>query len=468
MRIKRLLKRKQRVLKEQLVEYEIKKLGQQMASDLINNYDPEWPDAELTGKEKRLLAERYEVTRQLSEEKTSRRYSKRDFLFHKYWPRLYRRACRKPIDEKLVLFVNDHYEELPDNMLPIYRLLKEKGFRCETILKPKAAKKGLKRQLDFFLYFRKFTKRYAAAKYLFFTEYFMPLYANKPRKGTRTVQLWHASGAFKKWGYSTQDAAWGGNRDQFEKFPIHNTYTDVFVSAPKVIDAYDDAFHCGKDIIRPLGTPRTDEFYRPGRIEKGRAAIEALCPGIGDRKIILYAPTFRGNSLTKSYIKNMMDYKILYETLSDRYVLVNKLHPLVRKGFRLDEAVAESAADFLFDVSREATIEDALCAADVVISDYSSLIFDYSLLERPMIFYAYDLEEYEASRSFYYPYEEFVPGPIVKDTCELIAAVEDLEKNFDRERVHRFRQEYMSACDGHASERIVEYLLSQDENGKKD
>lgn len=462
MKIKKLVKWKQKRLKKKLAKYEIKKMGRLMAGELINNYDPEWPDAELTKKEKELLAERYEVTQTLAEIKKERRYKKRDFLYYRYWPAVYKRAAKKGVDEKLALFVNDHYEDVPDNMVSIYELLKEKGFRCEAIMKPHVAKKGLLRQVGFFLYFRNFTKRYAQAKYLFFTEYFLPLYANKPQPGTHTVQLWHASGAFKKWGYSTQDAAWGGNREQFERFPIHNTYTDVFVSAPAVINAYDDAFHCGTEIIRPLGTPRTDEFYRPGRIEEGRAKIEELCPGIDGRKIILYAPTFRGNSLRKSYIKDTLNYKILFEELSDKYVFVNKLHPLVKKGFSLSPELAESASTFLFDVSKEASIADALCAADIVISDYSSLIFDYSLLERPMIFYAYDLEEYVADRSFYYPYEDFVPGPIVKDTETLITAIKDMEENFDKDRVHRFREKFMSACDGHATKRIVDYLLDQE------
>ena len=302
MRIKKLLSRKQKKLKEELIEYEIRKIGRQLAGEMIKNYDPEWPDPELTKKEKELLAARYEVTRALADERKIRRYKKRDFLFFKYWPGVYQKGCKKPIDEKLALFVNDHYDTLPDNMQDIYEKLSQMGYTCELLLKPKAPDKGLGKQFVYFLYYRKFTKRYARAKFVFFTEYFMPLYANKPRKGTHTVQLWHASGAFKKFGYSTADTSWGMSRETMEKFPIHNTYTDVFVSAPKVVEAYDDAFHCGTDIIRPLGTPRTDEYYAPGRVERGRAAVEKLCPGINGRKIILYAPTFRGNSIKKSYI----------------------------------------------------------------------------------------------------------------------------------------------------------------------
>ena len=129
MRIKKLVKWKQKRLKKKLAKYEIKKIGRLMAGELINNYDPEWPDAELTKKEKELLAERYEVTQTLAEIKKERRYKKRDFLYYRYWPAVYKRAAKKGVDEKLALFVNDHYEEVTDNMASIYEMLKEKGFR---------------------------------------------------------------------------------------------------------------------------------------------------------------------------------------------------------------------------------------------------------------------------------------------------------------------------------------------------
>ena len=111
-------------------------------------------------------------------------------------------------------------------------------------------------------------------------------------------------------------------------------------------------------------------------------------------------------------------------------------------------------------MSKTCSIEDALCGADMVISDYSSLIFEYSLFERPMIFYAYDLEEYDAVRSFYYPYEEFVPGDIVKDTEGIIAAVKKAEEDAGAGRIKAFREKFMSACDGNSTERIADYLIN--------
>ena len=114
---------------------------------------------------------------------------------------------------------------------------------------------------------------------------------------------------------------------------------------------------------------------------------------------------------------------------------------------------------FAFDISKDVAIETALCAADIVITDYSSLIFEYALLERPMIFFAYDLAEYEDARSFYFGYEGFVPGEIVTDTDEIISEIKRLETDFDIEKIRRFRQDYMCACDGKSTERIINEVL---------
>ena len=95
-----------------------------------------------------------------------------------------------------------------------------------------------------------------------------------------------------------------------------------------------------------------------------------------------------------------------------------------------------------------------MCAADLLISDYSSLIFEYALLERPMVFFAYDLDTYDEERGFYQPYRSFVPGPIAANTSELISAVQRVDGKCSAQ-VLKFKEDYMSACDGHAVERLL-------------
>ena len=107
------------------------------------------------------------------------------------------------------------------------------------------------------------------------------------------------------------------------------------------------------------------------------------------------------------------------------------------------------------------SIEDLLCVSDVCISDYSSLVFEYSLFEKPMIFFAYDLDNYYDWRGFYYDYKDFVPGPIHTTCEEMIDYIKNLDTQFDKNKVIEFKNKFMSACDGHATERIMKLVFDE-------
>lgn len=375
---------------------------------------------------------------------------RRWILFYIVWRIAFKLASLKPIDEKLVLFpFSKNYGDMPDNLRGLYAYLSDKGYNCKIMQAPQNAVKRI-------LFGIEFQKYYARCKCVFITDNFDPLYANQPNKGTRVVQLWHACGAFKKWGYSTLDLKWGGSRKDMLRFPMHNTYTDVFVSSQDVIPCYAEAFGCDSKIIKALGTPRTDIYFDKDFVGGARNELLKQFPEIGNRKIILYAPTFRGNSPEQSYNDNQLDYSRLREEFADEYVLALKLHPFTAKKCKLSDADKEKYGSFVFDVSA-LPIETCLCAADLLIADYSSLIFEYALLDKPMLFYAYDLEEYDRDRSFYYDYRSFVPGKIVTTNDEIINAVKS--GDFETDKIPAFREKFMSACDGNSTKRIAEYCL---------
>lgn len=382
---------------------------------------------------------------------------RRTLLYYHIWPYFFNRAAKQPIDEKKALLIAGNFSSLPDNLTRIRDELVSRGINCVEFFSPEGT--GLSGKLNEFKRNIAFQKEYATAAYVFTEDFFFPMYANQPREGTRVVQLWHACGAFKKWGYSTADLAWGSDRRILDKFPIHNTYTDVCVSSEKIIPYYAEAFNCSESIIKPLGVPRTDVYFDADFVSSAREELINKFPQIGERRIILYAPTFRGNSTIKSYMDLKLDISRMMDELSDEYVLLYKLHPQTARAFKLSEEEKEKYKDFVFDISHGVRVDTALCAADVLISDYSSVIFEYSLLSRPMIFFAYDLEEYDETRSFYNKYEDFVPGPIVRDTEGIIGCVKACRGGADEDVLRRFRQDYMSACDGHSTERIADTFI---------
>ena len=191
-----------------------------------------------------------------------------------------------------------------------------------------------------------------------------------------------------------------------------------------------------------------DDEYVKTAVKKVKEAV----PAIGERKILLYAPTFRGD-VSRAQVPRMPDMEYMRSRLVDRYVVLMKQHPFVKNR----PAVPESCRNFLFDVTDSLAIDELICAADMCISDYSSLVFEYALFERPMIFFAYDIDSYDDWRGFYYDYDELTPGPVVKTTEDLVRNIETFEKNFDAAEVKAFAGRFMSACDGKATDRILEW-----------
>ena len=142
--------------------------------------------------------------------------------------------------------------------------------------------------------------------------------------------------------------------------------------------------------------------------------------------------------------------------------ITNNVLDIYRKN-NFSEEQKEKFGDFVYLCPENISIDTALCGADMVISDYSSLVFEYSLFRRPMIFYAYDLEEYDNARSYYYKYEDFVPGPIAKTDDELIDIILN---GVNMRKISQFREDFMTSCDGHSTERIAKFIISDIENHK--
>jgi len=210
---------------------------------------------------------------------------------------------------------------------------------------------------------------------------------------------------------STADLIFGDNRKNQEKFPNYRNLAYVTVSSPEISWAYEEAMNLKNTDtqIVSTGISRTDVFYDKNFIEAAAEAVYSVCPKARSKKIILYAPTFRGR-VAKAQTPDCLDIAAMKEALGDEYFLLLKHHPFVKKR----PEIPEDCQDFAMDVTKELDIDKLLCVSDVCISDYSSLIFEYSLFERPMIFFAYDLDEYFDWRGFYYNYDELTPGPSSK------------------------------------------------------
>lgn len=359
----------------------------------------------------------------------------------------------KKIKRKKAVFVEVRFDEITDSFRLVYDRMKADGFDVheQFIENIKPGKWGyIKRCL-------RMLEDISDAHYVFLNDACNVTSCIPLRKGTKIYQLWHACGAFKKFGMSTAELIFGDNRKSLEKYPNYGNLSYVTVSSPEVIWAYEEAMNLKdtKTQVVATGVSRTDVFYDQHFIEQSKAAVYSVCPAAENKKIILYAPTFRGR-VAKAESPDCLDIPAMKRALGDEYVLLIKHHPFVKQP----PVVPEDCADFAMDVTKSLEIDQLLCASDVCVSDYSSLIFEYSLFERPMIFFAYDLDDYFDWRGFYYNYDELTPGPVVKETEEIIDYIRHLDARFDQAQVHAFKEKFMSSCDGHATDRIMALVLN--------
>ena len=315
--------------------------------------------------------------------------------------------------------------------------------------------RGAKGIITYFLHMMKATYYMATSEYFLIDDFYFPVYTvKKLRNKTEVVQVWHACGAFKKFGFSILDKNFGADNNYVKYIPIHSNYSHVLVSSKEVSKYYAEAFNMSEDNIDPIGIPRTDIFFNDDMKKEATNRVYSKYPELKGKNIVLYAPTFRGNSQSDAKMDIAFDVEKVVETLPKDFVLALKMHPFVKDSIKIEN-------DRIVDLSDYPAINDILIMTDLLITDYSSIVFEYSLLERPMIFYADDLDSYEHERDFYYPYESLVPGPIVKTTDELIAVLNNSE--CDYEKIKSFKNKFFDYTDGLASKRFVDKIILKEE-----
>lgn len=360
-----------------------------------------------------------------------------------------------PLDNKKITFSSYRTDKIQGNLLFIHDELMNQypGLKYTLLFKKlQSTKIGKISQL---LRMLEASYHLATSRYFLIDDYYFPVYAVKPRKGVEIIQVWHAAGAFKKFGYSTIGKKFGPSLEYLRYVKIHSNYSKVIVSSQEVIPFYAEAFHIPENKIIPLGLPRTDFFFNQDNHEAVKEKFYGGFPMIKDKKIILYAPTYRGKSHGQKEMNISIDFKELKNRLYDEYVVIVHLHPYFSESLKIDSELN----DFVYDFGKKYMIEELLLISDILITDYSSVIFDFSLLMRPIAFFADDLADYTNERDFYYDYKDFVPGPIFENTKDLANWV----KNgiFDINKIQFFKERFLNNCDGNVSKKVTELFFQK-------
>ena len=325
-----------------------------------------------------------------------------------------------------MLFADAKNNRIPFSMQAMYEEMKKQGYQVENWCTD-FDEITISRKMQ---YLYKFMKRYAQAKYVFICDYFLPVSSCEKKSETKVIQLWHACGMLKKFAYDAPDdlGAYGGIQatKNIDLWPV---------SSEACVPVFEKATHLYDGQIQALGVARTDiyfsEIYRKQCVDQFYGAY----PELKGKKLILWAPTFRGNAKTAMLV-GVEDILRLQVELGNGWKVLIKVHPHLAKTYQLDNCMFPT--------------EQLYPVIDLLITDYSSVIFDYSLFEKPFLIYAPDFEEYLQQRGCYIDMEKELPCGVVREYEELVECVRKYDSSVKKvsEKRDQSYQKHLSCCKG--------------------
>lgn len=367
-----------------------------------------------------------------------------------------------PLQKRTICFMSNLGRSYGGNPKSIYEEMVREGldqeFRCIFILEDTNTPlpgRVWKVRLSRFRYYY-----FLAVAGIWVSDTRFPNYIKK-RKGVTYLQTWHGT-PLKKLALDMTSLSMAGEEtlEQYHEEFRKNTATwDYLISQnPFSSETFQRAFDFHGEILE-YGYPRNDVLFK----KNNSYDIDQIKKKLNlprDKKIILYAPTWRDNEYhDKANYKFSapLDYDYIYEQLNKDYVILLKYHYMVREKLQV-----EQYRGFYRVVEQEVDISELYLVSDMLITDYSSVMFDYSLLYRPILFYVYDLKEYEEElRGFYFDFVEEAPGPLFTSSRELVSMVKNYYPEDYTDKYKAFCEKYHTFENGNAAKRAVRLLASK-------
>lgn len=369
--------------------------------------------------------------------------------------------------DKIILFESSNGRNYTGNPRYVYEEIMNQGldneFKCVwALINPREQEipgNGIKVKRSFFkfLYYA-----IVSGTWIFDSRH---LYYLRKNKKTKYIQTWHGT-PLKKLGLDMDYIDMSGNQDigkYHEEFIKNSSKWQYLISQNNYSsEIFRRAFAFNGEMLE-IGYPRNDILINNNNEEEiNRIKTKFNIPK--DKKIILYAPTWRDNEYYESgkyKFATEMDFDQMNKELGDEYVLIVKFHYLVKENIDWSKY-----GGFIIECDADWDIQELYLISDMMITDYSSVMFDYSILKRPMIFFTYDLENYKNNlRDFYFDMFEEVPGPICRTNDELIGFIKNYSdegyKSEFGEKYKKWNEKFNPFDDGNASKKIIELIRAK-------
>lgn len=360
------------------------------------------------------------------------------FLYYILMYRIWSLVLR--VEKNRVLFLSDSHIGFIGN----FKFLREEVLKqdpeatIEGIFKPSLS--TYRRLSDIW----RIPRSLARASTVVLDDFYPLIYPIRLRPDTKLLQVWHAAGAFKQVGHSRAGLPGGPPKGA----ETHRNYTHATVSSEAIRPDYAEAFGITIEKVLALGVPRSDVFADATEMARLRASARTHLGVSNDDRLVVFAPTFRGNGQLTAYTDETADWGAIAKQLGDGWKVGVRRHPFT---------AANALPDSVLDAATGLDMTSVLAAADVLVTDYSSAIFEYALLRRPVVFFVPDLADYNDARSFYRPFERYLIGPAVERPEELAEAIRSAK--VEDSTYDAFLDEFCSALDGNSTERIVREII---------
>lgn len=411
-----------------------------------------------------LQVSNYEFKKELIENlKTSWIKFRRGKLARNVYKHLFQVFGKLPAKKNLIVFESFLGKQFSDSPRAIYEYLKEHQLDYEMYWSADRRRVKYFENIDV-KYARRFSLKWlilmSRAKY-WVSNTRLPLWLPKP-KNTIYLQTWHGTPLKRLAADMDEVHMPGTNTERYKNNFLKEASKWDYLVSPNAYstEIFKRAFGFEKTMIES-GYPRND-FLINHNDKKTIVQLKESCQLPTDKKVILYAPTWRDNQFYakgKYSFDLQLDLEKLKEELGEEYIIVLRLHYLVAENLDLT-----GYENFVFDLSHHEDIRELYLISDMLITDYSSVFFDYANLKRPMLFFVYDIEDYRDNlRGFYFDFEKQAPGPLVKTTEELINEIKNIDRNgfIPSETIEAFYQKFCYLEDGRASERVVKEVFQQ-------
>ena len=290
------------------------------------------------------------------------------------------------------------------------------------------------------------------SKVIICDNYFPILGGLFPKNETNIIQLWHANGAIKKFGLEDKFAQKQNRFDKKRYTKVYKRFSNYIVGSEMMGKVFKHSYNALDYQIDYIGNPRTDIYFNPQKLKEQEEYFYRIYPELRQKKIILYAPTYRNNR-NENY---PLDIGSLYKAFKDEYVLLFRTHPHIHIN---KKKFCKDYERFCYTNLNQFSIENLLPVTDILITDYSSVPFDFTLLKKTkkIIFYCYDLEEYNSKQGIQENFSDWAPGAVVKTTEEIIENI----STKDHGDYNKFNLSWNQYNDGQSTQRLIKYIQNK-------